>query len=143
MFQVYLTDPHKYIDTNVATDITTIFDANKLRDVYNTDVINLMIKDNKVYGLPYAAYAMGLGYNIQLLKDAGYTKAPTTWEELRTMAKKLTNRDKGVSGFSMYSDGSTGSGWHFTVMSYTFGAKPSELIKNDAGKYTAGFGQGA
>src|SRR5262249_47131079 len=56
MFSVYLTDPQKYIDAGIASDITAIFDANKLRDVYNTDIINLVTKDNKVYGLPWNAY---------------------------------------------------------------------------------------
>ena len=72
LFQVYLTDPQKYIDAGVAADITTIFDANNLRDVFNSDIINLATKDDKVYGMPYNAYAMGLGYNIHMLKAAGF-----------------------------------------------------------------------
>jgi ABC-type glycerol-3-phosphate transport system substrate-binding protein len=144
MFSVYLTDPAKYISTGVATDITSIIDANKLRDVFNTDILNLVTADNKVYGLPWNAYAMGIGYNIKMLKDAGFDKPPATWDELRTMAKKLTNRDAGVVGFSMINDASPATGWHFTIVSYTFGAKPGDLIKKGAdGKYTAGFGTGA
>ncbi len=144
MFSVYLTDPQKFINSGVATDITAIFDANKLRDVFNTDIINLTIKDDKVYGLPWNAYAMGLGYNIKLLKDAGYSKPPATWDELRTMAKALTKRDAGVAGFSMISDAGPATGWHFTVFSYTFGVKPSDIISQGAdGKYVAGFGKGA
>jgi len=142
LFQVYLTEPQKYISTGVAADISAIIDANKLRDVYNTDILNLVTSDNKVYGLPYNAYAMGLGYNIKLLKDAGFDHPPATWEELRTMAKKLTNRDAGVVGFSMISDAGPATGWHFTVLSYTFGTKPSDIIKAADGKYTAGFDQG-
>jgi len=143
MFSVYLTDPHKYVDSGVATDITTIFDANNLRDVYNSDIINLVTKGNKVYGLPWNAYAMGLGYNVKLLQAAGFSKPPATWDELRTMAKKLTNRDAGVVGFSMINDAGPATGWHFTVLGYTFGAKPQDIIKlGTDGKYTAGFGQG-
>jgi len=95
MFQVYLTDPQKYIDMGVAADITTIFDANKLRPVFNTDIINLAIKNDKVYGLPYGAYAMGLGYNIPMLKAAGITTPPATWDEVVKDAKLLTNRTAG------------------------------------------------
>jgi multiple sugar transport system substrate-binding protein len=142
MFQVYLTDPRKYIDSGVAADITAVIDTNKLRDVYNDELIRLVSKDNKVYGLPYNAYAMGIGYNIKLLKAAGFDKPPATWDELRTMAKKLTNRDAGVVGFSMISDAGPATGWHFTVIGYTFGATPSDIIKLADGKYTAGFGQG-
>src|SRR5664279_1258135 len=143
LFQVYLTDPGKYIDSSVATDISSIFDANSLRDVYNPDIINLTIKDNKVYGIPYSAYAMGLGYNISMLHAAGFDKPPATWDELRTMAKALTNRDNGVVGFSFINDGANAGGWHFTVLGYTFGAKPADLIQAGSdGKFTAGFGTG-
>ncbi|MBX3081115.1 MAG: extracellular solute-binding protein [Anaerolineae bacterium] len=139
IFQVYMTDPQKYISTGVAADISSIIDANKLRDVFNTDILNLATNDGKVYGIPYNAYAMGIGYNIDLLKAAGFDKPPATWDELRTMAVKLTNRDAGVVGFSMINDGGPATGWHFTVLAYTFGAKPEEIIKAGAdGKYTAG-----
>jgi len=143
LFQVYLTDPQKYIDLGVAADITTIMDANKLRDVFNADILNLAVKGNKVYGIPYGAYAMGVGYSIPLLKAAGFTKPPATWDEVRSMAKKLTNRSAGVVGFSFINDGSNATGWHYTIMGYTFGATPASLIKAGAdGKYTAGFGKG-
>src|SRR5262249_13487568 len=88
--------------------------------------------------------AMGLGYNIAMLKAAGIATPPTTWEEVRADAKKLTDRSKQVSGFSFINDGSGAAGWHFTIISYTFGAKPSDLIASAGnGKYTAGFGKGA
>jgi len=142
MFQVYLTDPQKYIDMGVAADITTIFDANKLRPVFNSDIINLAIKNDKVYGLPYGAYAMGLGYNIPMLKAAGITTPPATWDEVVKDAKLLTNRSGGVVGFSFINDGSNAGGWHFTILGYTFGATPDSIIKNNGGTYSAGFGTG-
>lgn len=144
LFQVYMTDPMKFIDSGVAADVSEIFDANNLRAVFNTDIMNLATKDDKIYAIPYNPYGMGLGYNIQMLKDAGYDAPPATWEELREMAKKLTNRDAGVAGFSMINDGSPATGWHFTVLGYTFGATPESLIQTgEAGKYVAGFGEGA
>jgi multiple sugar transport system substrate-binding protein len=143
LFQVYMTDPQKYINSGVAADISTIFDANNLRDVFNKDIIDLATKDGKVYAIPYNAYGMGLGYNIQLLKDAGFDKPPATWDELRTMAKALTNRDADQVGFSLITDGSAATGWHFTVLAYTYGEKPSNIISQaDDGTYTAGFGTG-
>jgi ABC-type glycerol-3-phosphate transport system substrate-binding protein len=143
IFQVYMTDPMKYIDSGVAADISDIFDANGLRDVFNTDILNLATKDGQIYAIPYNAYGMGLGYNIQMLHDAGFDAPPTTWEELRTMAAALTNRDAGVAGFSMINDGGPATGWHFTVLGYTFGATPADLIQvGDDGSLTAGFGSG-
>lgn len=143
IFQVYMTDPMKYIDSGVAADLSDIFDASKLRDVFNKNILDLATKDGKIYAIPYNAYGMGIGYNIKMLKDAGFDKPPATWDELRTMAKKLTNRDQGVVGFSMINDGGPATGWHFTVLAYTFGAKPGDIIKAAGdGKYEAGFGSG-
>lgn len=143
LFRVYLTDPGKYIDAGVAADISKIMEDNKLPALFNKDIIDLMTKDGKVYGIPFKAYAMGLGYNIKMLEAAGYKEAPKTWDELREMAKKLTNRDQGISGFSFINDGGNATGWHFTVLGYTFGAKPGDIIKAEGeDKYTAGFGSG-
>ncbi len=143
LFQVYMTDPQKYIDSGVAADITAELDAAGVKDLFNADIMNLATKDSKVYAIPYNAYGMGIGYNIQMLKDAGYDAPPKTWDELREMAKALTNRDAGVSGFSMINDGGPATGWHFTVLAYTFGATPQDIIKlGDDGKYTAGFAEG-
>ena len=144
LFRVFLTDPQKYIDLGVAADLTKIVDANGLRKIFNPDTFNLGIKDNKAYGLTNGAYAMGLGYNIPMLKAAGITTPPTTWDEVRADAKKLTDRSKGIAGFSFINDGSGAAGWHFTIISYTFGAKPTDLVAAAGnGKYTAGFGKGA
>jgi len=143
LFSLYLTDPKKYIDLGVAADISKIIDANSLRPIFNPDVFNLSIENNKVYGLPLSAYGVGIGYNIKMLKAAGVSGSPATWSELETWAKKLTNRSAGVVGFSFINDGSNATGWHFTMMGYTYGATPADLIalgKN--GKYTAGFGKG-
>lgn len=143
LFQVYMTDPMKFIDSGVAADITGIFDANNLRDVFNKDIMNLATKDDKIYAIPYNPYGMGLGYNIQMLNDAGFENPPATWDELREMAKALTNRDAQVVGFSMINDGSPATGWHFTVLGYTFGATPESLIQTtEDGKYVAGFADG-
>jgi len=143
LFQVYLTDPQKYINLGVAADISAIVSANNLSKVYNPDIYNLAINNGKVYGVSDGAYAMGLGYNIPMLKAAGITAPPTTWAEVEADAKKLTDRSKGISGFSFINDGSNAGGWHFTIISYTYGATPASLIAPSAnGKYTAGYGTG-
>lgn len=144
LFEVYLSDPSKIIDQGIAADLTSVFDANKLQDVFNPNILSITSKDGKVYGIPRFAYAMGLGYNLQMLKDAGFSAPPKTWEELATMAQKLTKRDEGVAGFSFITDGSGASGWQFTTLAYTWGAKQGSIVKQNAdGSYTAGFAEGA
>lgn len=144
LFAAYLTDPGKLVDQGVAADITSIFDANNLRSIYNQDVLNLTVKNNKVYGIPLFAYGMGLAYNMTMFKAAGIAKPPATWDELVTDAKTLTKRDQGVSGFTFINDGTAATGWQYTTMAYTFGAKLTDFIKdNGNGSYSATFGKGA
>jgi multiple sugar transport system substrate-binding protein len=51
----------------------------------------------KYYGLPNNSNCLGLYYNADMLEKAGVTP-PTTWDELRSAAKKLTKN--GVYGFA-------------------------------------------
>ncbi len=143
LFEVYLTDPGKMIEQGVAYDMTELVKAQKLDTVFNPDILAISTKDGKVYGLPRFAYAMGLAYNIKMLKDAGYDAPPTTWNELAEMAQKLTNRDAGVAGFSFITDGSGAAGWHMTTIAYNFGLKNSDIVTGTPGAYKAGFAEGA
>ena len=50
--------------------------------------------------VPYLGLVYGLYYNKKMFADAGL-KPPTTWEELVSDAKKLTQPSKGVYGMAM------------------------------------------
>lgn len=144
LFEVYLTDPSKMIDQGVAADLTSFFDAQNLKDVFNPNVLAITSKDGKVYGIPRFAYAMGLAYNIQMLKDAGYDAPPTSWPDLAEAATKLTNRDEGIAGFSFITDGANAGGWQFTTIAYGFGLKNTDIAAPDAsGKVKANFANDA
>jgi len=144
LFEVYLTDPSKMIDQGVAADLTSFFDAQKLKDVFNPNVLAITSRDGKVYGIPRFAYAMGLAYNIKMLKDAGYDAPPTSWPDLAEAATKLTNRDEGIAGFSFITDGANAGGWQFTTIAYGFGLKNTDIAAPDAsGKVKANFANDA
>ena len=53
-----------------------------------------MTYKGKVYGLPYYADPMGFFYNEAILRKAGFTRPPSTWEELLTQAKAI--KEKGL-----------------------------------------------
>ena len=60
--------------------------------------------DGKLYGLPFDSYAGLLYYNKAMLKDAGFTEPPKTWDELRnTYLPKLTDKGKDVYGYALQS----------------------------------------
>lgn len=58
----------------------------------------------KVYGLPFDNYSGLLFYNKCMLKDAGFTKPPETWDELyKVYAPKLNKPDKKQYAFALQS----------------------------------------
>ncbi|HEX2619990.1 MAG TPA: extracellular solute-binding protein, partial [Phototrophicaceae bacterium] len=144
LFLTYFTEPSKFIDQGVVADLTPYFSTAGVADVFNPSILSITSQDEKVYGIPLNAYALGLAYNIQLLADAGYDAPPTTWDELTVMAKTLTNRDADVAGFAFINDGSGATGWHFTDIAYAFGAGQQDIIRqNEDGTFTAAYGEGA
>jgi multiple sugar transport system substrate-binding protein len=50
--------------------------------------------EGKYYMMPFRSNTIALFYNKDQFKEAGITKPPTTWEELRATAKKLTKGDR-------------------------------------------------
>lgn len=56
--------------------------------------LNAFTWGGKLYGVPYAIESVGLFYNKNLVPNP-----PKTWDELVSIAKKITNMDKKVYGF--------------------------------------------
>lgn len=49
--------------------------------------------DGKIYTLPFECETLGLFYDADVLKEEGI-EPPTTWEELKSAAEKLTTDDR-------------------------------------------------
>ncbi|HET8615081.1 MAG TPA: sugar ABC transporter substrate-binding protein [Actinomycetales bacterium] len=79
-----------------------------------------------LYGLVY-----GLYYNKKMFSDAGL-QPPTTWQDLVTDAKKLTDPSKGVYGMAM-EGGSYTESVHFA---FIFGRQNGGQPFDDSGKAT-------
>ncbi len=62
----------------------------------------------KTYGLPYVEGGYLFYYNKELFAKAGFKSPPKDWDELLTVAKAITNPDKGVYGMGL--DYSAGNG---------------------------------
>ncbi|MFA7169231.1 MAG: extracellular solute-binding protein [Candidatus Paceibacterota bacterium] len=63
-------------------ELSEIFPQNILRDALN--------KDNEMLALPVYSDSLALYYNKDLFQKAGIENPPTTWDELKADAKKLT-----------------------------------------------------
>ncbi|MFG2518269.1 extracellular solute-binding protein [Streptomyces sp. NPDC048527] len=125
VFYTYFTDLQQVLDNNGAEDITAYVTPKTVPALNSIDanVLGVLKKDGKLYGLPTSNYTMGLLINRKLFERAGLDpdKPPTNWEEVRTAAKKIAGLGNGISGYGEYSAENTG-GWHFTAAMYGLGA---------------------
>lgn len=67
--------------------------------VYVQGAINASTIDGKLYGLPFRSETYVLYYNVDLLKAAGFDKAPETWEEVLEVAKAINSSE--VAGYGL------------------------------------------
>jgi multiple sugar transport system substrate-binding protein len=137
-YLVPFTEPQELISRGQAADISELIQGWENFESFNPEVLKIVQdSEGKIYGVPVGGYALGLLYNRKLFQEAGLdpNKPPTTWEELREYAKKLTDPSKGRVGFAELSKGNQG-GWHFTAWKYSFGG---DLVQQQNGKWTATF----
>ena len=66
-------------------NMTDLLDANKASQIKNLTVFN-----DKVYSLPLYFTSYSLIYNVDILKNAGFTEPPKTWAEYVDIAKAVT-----------------------------------------------------
>lgn len=138
VYYVYFTDPSGLIQRRQGADITPY-----LKGVpYVEDVAPAFKKvftgpDGKIYGLPNGQYSLGLIYNRDLFKKAGLDpdKPPTTWDEVREAARRITALGDGVVGYADYSKNNQG-GWHLTSWVYSLGG---DIATRQGGRWKAAF----
>lgn len=120
--QSYFTEPPLLIAKHAVADITSLAKGWQYFSSYNPGIATIATDaaTGKVYGIPQNGYALGIYYNRAMFKAAGLDpdKPPTTWDDFRSYAKKLTTSS--VAGFAETSSSNQG-GWHFTNWMYTAG----------------------
>ncbi|MFD3544641.1 extracellular solute-binding protein [Streptomyces sp. NPDC058655] len=124
VFYAYFTDLQQVLDNDGAEDITayvTPASVPALDDI-DKNVLNVLRRDGRLYGVPTSNYAMGLLVNRKLFRQAGLDpdNPPRTWDEVRAAAKKIAGLGNGTAGFGEYSVENTG-GWHYTATMYGLG----------------------
>lgn len=142
VYYVYFTDPAGLIQRHQAADITPYLKGvpylsdirPELQDVFKDG-------DGKIYGLPTGNYSLGLLYNRALFEKAGLDpdKPPTTWEEVRTAAKRIAGLGDGTVGYADYSKNNQG-GWHLTSWIYSMGG---DVATQQGGTWKAAFNSDA
>ncbi|ROQ76614.1 ABC-type glycerol-3-phosphate transport system substrate-binding protein [Streptomyces sp. CEV 2-1] len=135
VIKVPLTEPQRLIQQKQVQPITAQLKEWKHFKEFSPQVLQpLTDSADDVYGVPQNPYAQGLVYNRELFEKAGLDpdRPPTTWAEVRTAAKRISD-STGKAGFVHESKDNQG-GWQLTMLSYAFGG---ELEKEQGGTYTA------
>ncbi|MCX4782082.1 extracellular solute-binding protein [Streptomyces sp. NBC_01264] len=138
VYYVYFTDPAGLIQRKQGADITPyLADVPYLSDIRLELQKVFKDKEGKTYGLPTGNYSMGLVYNRELFRKAGLDpdKPPTTWEEVRAAAKRISELGEDTVGYADYSKNNQG-GWHLTSWLYSMGG---EVATEENGKWKAAF----
>ncbi|MGW0780973.1 extracellular solute-binding protein [Streptomyces sp. NPDC002913] len=142
VYYVYFTDPAGLIARRQGAEITQYVKDMPYYDDIKKDYLKVFTSpDGGLYGLPNGQYSLGLIYNRDLFKKAGLDpeKPPTTWEEVRAAAKRITALGDGTVGYADYSKNNQG-GWHFTSWVYSLGG---DIAREDNGTWKAAFDDAA
>lgn len=140
VYETFFTESDKIIKANYAADITDILTKNEFEKAINPELLKLVEKDGKYYGIPNSGYVMGLMYNVKLFKEAGIVDDkgipvfPKTYDELALTAQKIKEKT-GKSGFFFPTKNNQG-GWMFMNIAWAYGAEFEEQVD---GKWKAVF----
>ena len=141
VYESNFTEVSQIINANYGSDITAALKKYNLYDNLNKDVLDVVSKDGKVYAFPYAAYVLGLAYNVDMLEKAGLMEAdgtpkqPKDWNEVAEFAQKI-KQATGKAGF-VFPTANNNGGWIFTCLAWSFG---TEFMKQGSdGKWKATF----
>jgi ABC-type glycerol-3-phosphate transport system substrate-binding protein len=136
VFTVPFTEGKGLIQRKQISDLTNDVKALPYVGNMNQQILsNAQDTSGAIYGLPIAAYGNALHYNRALFKAAGLDpdKPPTTWDEVRADAKKISDTT-GKPGFVQMTKDGTG-GWQLAVATYARGGRLENIAAD--GKATA------
>lgn len=93
---------------------------------------DLVKQDGKIYGVPWTADTWAMVYRTDLLEQAGITKLPETWEELKA-ASAAVKEKTGKTGFGMPA-GSASSGAMWFLANYYWWSNGKNLVEMNGEK---------
>ena len=127
VFQIPFPDARGLVERGQVADITEQVQTLPYADQFNPNVLAVaQDAEEHIYGIPFAAYGIGLHYNRQMFEQAGLDpdSPPTSWEQVRDYAKQISDAT-GQAGFAQLSQGNTG-GWMLTALTYANGGRMQE-----------------
>jgi len=139
IFETWFTEPQKLITGGFVKDITDEVKSMGWDEKMNPSILNLLSRDDRIYGIPRDGYALGLYLNVDLFRQArlidndGIPLYPKTWDELVIISRLIRERT-GSAGLVLLAKDNAG-GWHFTNMAWCFGA--TFMTQEEDGKWVS------
>lgn len=124
VFPIPFTDGRGLIERKQIANLSTLIAKLPYATKFNPTVAQAgMDAKGTMWAVPIAAYGQGLHYNRTLFTKAGLdpNKPPTTWAEVRTDAKAISEAT-GQAGYAEMTQGNTG-GWILTTLAYAAGGR--------------------
>ncbi len=131
-FEIPFTYGPTLIERGQLQDITAEFEELSYAGDFNPDVLEAVQDgDDNVYGVPTAAYGLGLHYNRTMFEEAGLDPdaPPTSWDEVREYADAIAEAT-GQAGYATMTQDSTG-GWILTTLTSALGGRVEEGSGDD------------
>lgn len=131
LYRTWFTEIDKIINSGYASDITQAATKYGYDEMFEDNVIDLMKKDGKIYGIPNSVYTMGLDVNRKLFEEAGLLDengvpiVPQTWDELVKTAVTIKEKT-GKAGFAIPTTQNYG-GWNFMNIAWSYGGNFMEV----------------
>lgn len=114
-------DHASYASMGIFADVTGKFDVS---NYYDGPVASCTL-DDTLYGVPFGCNCLSLYYNQDMFDEAGITEVPTTWDELKEVAEKLTTDT--VSGLAFCSVQNEEGTFNFAPWLWSTGASSYEM----------------
>lgn len=124
---------HDWLGALVTAGVVNTIDLGDKASKFQDVALEAMTYNGQLYGLPYSTEAIALIQNADLVGD----KAPTTWDEMITMANEAGFEDR---PFILYTNGTTGDGYSAYPLQTSFGAPV--FVQDETGSYTTEVGMG-
>lgn len=101
VFWMHTNEFLKYASNDMLMDVTNLEGTDGYKD-YPESLVQLATYKDKVYGVPKDFDTVALVYNKELFDQAGiaYPDETWDWDKLVEVSKQLTDKEKGIYGFS-------------------------------------------
>lgn len=114
-------DHASYASMGIFADLTGKFDVS----TYYEGPVASATLDDTLYGVPFGCNCLALYYNEDMFEAAGITEVPTTWDELKEAAEKLTSDN--VTGLAFCSVQNEEGTFNFVPWLWSTGATSYEI----------------